>query len=172
MVIFVLPRYDPGRRVRCQKPAVSADRWKRLRSPGVLTCECPCVLPVSCALASDGLDCRRRADSGHGYYGYPYGYGGWGAAGSWSATSQYNTTRNIQAADQLAGQAIAARQSAAMQNSIRNTMMTQAQTRTQDMLTSASPTRTGGSRSSSNSLPSARRRVHGCRPVGCPGHEF
>jgi hypothetical protein len=65
-----------------------------------------------------------------GYYGngYGYGYGGWGA------TSQYNTTRNIEAADQLSGQVIAAQQSAAMQNNIRNTMMTQAQSQTQNIL--------------------------------------
>ena len=92
------------------------------------------VLSVSCALGVVASAAPAVGQLWYGYAGYPYGYGGWGAAGSWSATSQYNTTRNIQAADQLAGQAIAARQSAAMQNSIRNTMMTQAQTRTQDML--------------------------------------
>ncbi len=73
-------------------------------------------------------------------HGYPYGYGGWsdpGAAaalGSLSATSQYNTTRNIQSANQLAGQNIAAQQQAAMQSNIRNSMMSQAQTRTQNIL--------------------------------------
>ncbi len=73
-------------------------------------------------------------------HGYPYGYGGWGDSSGWarlgslSATSQYNTTRNIQAADKSAGQAIAAQQSAAMQSNIRNTMMTQAQSQTQNIL--------------------------------------
>jgi len=63
-----------------------------------------------------------------GSYGYPYGYGGWGAGG------QYNTTRNIQAADQMTGQVIAARQSAAMQSNINNMMASQAQTQTQAIL--------------------------------------
>lgn len=75
----------------------------------------------------------------HGH-GYPYGNGGWGDSGGWgalgslSATSQYNTTRNIQSANQLAGQNIAAQQQAAMQGNIRNTMMSQAQTQTQNIL--------------------------------------
>ena len=96
------------------------------------------LFPACCALGL--LACTSPA-WGQLYrgHGYSYGYGGWGdggaaALGSLSTTSQYNTTRNIQAASQVAGQNIAAQQSAAMQSNIRNSMMTQAQTRSQDML--------------------------------------
>jgi hypothetical protein len=78
-------------------------------------------------------------------HGRSYGYGGWGdngiddpgiagALGSLSATRQYNTTRDIQSANKLAGQNIAAQQSAAMQSNIQNTMMGQAQSQTQNLL--------------------------------------
>jgi hypothetical protein len=47
---------------------------------------------------------------------------------------QYNNLRSVQSANQVAGMNIAAQQQAALQNSLRNTAMTQAQARTQNIL--------------------------------------
>ena len=92
------------------------------------------VLSVCCAVGVIVSPGSAVGQMWRGNYGYPYGYGGWGGAALLSSASQYNTTRNIQSANQLAGQNIAAQQSAAMQNNIRNTMLTQAQSQTQNIL--------------------------------------
>lgn len=71
-----------------------------------------------------------------GRYGGYGGYGDFGGYGAWGAyTSALNsaTTRNIAEQDHLAGMNAAMQQNAMMQSGIRNTMMTQAQTRTQDI---------------------------------------
>ena len=100
-----------------------------MRRSLVLACCCVWGIVASADPALGQLWSRR--------HGYPNGYGGWGDAGvvgSLSATSQYNTGRNVAAADQMTGQVIAARQSAAMQSNINNMMMSQAQTQTQAIL--------------------------------------
>ena len=75
---------------------------------------------------------------GRGYRGDYGGYGGYyGGDGAWGAyTSALNnaTSRNVAEQDRLAGQNAAMQQRAMMQSGIRNTLTTQAQTRTQDIL--------------------------------------
>jgi hypothetical protein len=66
---------------------------------------------------------------GHGYGGG--GYGAWGAAVAEHADA---TQRNLAQQQHLASERIAAQQSAAMQSSIRNTLSTQADMRTQSIL--------------------------------------
>ena len=65
---------------------------------------------------------------GYGYYG---GYGAWGA---YSSAVENSTSRYIAQQDRLQGQKAAMQQNALMQSGIRNTLTTQAQTRTQDIL--------------------------------------
>ena len=73
-----------------------------------------------------------RGDYG-GYGGY-YGYGGDGAWGAYTSALNNATSRNVAEQDRLAGQNAALQQRAMMQSGIRNTLTTQAQTRTQDLL--------------------------------------
>jgi hypothetical protein len=74
--------------------------------------------------------------SGYSGWGDPGGAdpGAFGALGSLSATAQYNNLRTVQSNNQVAGMNIAAQQQAALQSSLRNTAVTQAQTRTQNIL--------------------------------------
>ena len=64
-------------------------------------------------------------------YGSTGGYGAWGA---YAAGREQAVTRNIHSQSQLAGQRAATQQSAAMQRGIRNTLSTQAQMRTQNIV--------------------------------------
>jgi hypothetical protein len=65
------------------------------------------------------------------YYGRDSAYGAWGA---FSSAVQDSTTRHIAEQDRLAGEIAASRQTAAMQSNIQNTMMNQAEARTQNYL--------------------------------------
>ncbi len=137
MVLLACPFAFQSVELGVRKAAASADD-KAISFDGGPTMRMSVLFPACCALgilASAGPALGQMWRS----HGYPYGYGGWGdgaagALGSLSATSQYNTTRDIQSANKLAGQNIAAQQSAAMQSNIQNTMMSQAQSQTQNLM--------------------------------------
>ena len=74
------------------------------------------------------------AASGQFWPGYGYGGGGYGAWGAAVAAQADAAQRNLAQQQHLASERIAAQQSAAMQASIRNTLSTQADMRTQGIL--------------------------------------
>jgi hypothetical protein len=100
---------------------------------GVMTLILVILIPAVAAMAQ--LHPGRGVRGGYGGYGGYYG--GYGEdAGVWGAyTSALSnaTTRYIAESDKLAGQNAALQQRAMMQSGIRNTLTTQAETRTQDL---------------------------------------
>ncbi len=64
-------------------------------------------------------------------YGYSGGYGAWGG---YASALNNATSRNVAESDRLMGQSAAMQQRAMVQSGIRNTLTTQAETRTQNIL--------------------------------------
>lgn len=129
------------------------------------------VFRVTVVLTPFCLSLVPAAASAQFWPGHGYGIGGFGGWGGAQVAAEADATmRNIASQEHAASQSIAAQQSAAMQANIRNTLSTQADIRTQSMLSQQQSHRDWWFQVQQQQSAQRRARQGGAVPAAGPAH--